>query len=517
MKQFVKNSLIVFSLSFIAKGLSFIQNLIFVNKVGVCADSDSFYAIFNLIEFLQTFTGLSILQSVATTTFSQELSASKKHFNDFFTSLILIALGASLCISLVPFISPMSILSIAIPGYNPADMHKAAWYLRLGAFSVSFALLSRVFNALLGVKKHFIAQNIFLPLYFLVFIITTVFSQSEAVVENLCFISTLLYAGICIAQYFIMRENNFRLAPAPLGSIQGYGKRFFLLGYPYFLSTSISSLAALVDRMIASYFQKGMITSISISYNLVTVANTLLLIPVWNFLFPHFSRQYFAGQHAELKQNYLKGSLIFAIIFVPLTVFFIVFSQDIITGLYFRKNFTLENVVTTARLLRFYSFSLILQAGTTLPLMLLQSAQKNMPVGVIGMISFGANILLSILLSIFWGPIGIPLGTVLSLLLYTFLLDRSVNTIFNISMIHSIKSALLFCGLFAGISVVAVLGCTPAIVGIQVPQALFFPAVLALKMMVFATSYALLMSIFYSRKILGIFRTPAPNEASAGH
>lgn len=420
-------------LTLLAKGLGFLRDVLLVGKLDVSASTDMFYAALGIVECFVLFSGLNAMKSVATSTFTQE-RAEGRSSSPYLSSLVYALLFYGSLVSLPLLLFPGAVARAFLPGFDSAAGAEISTFLRIIALLVLFRGLSLVLGNLLAVRGKFIAQNLPFPLVNAVAVIVILISGRASVVRNLCLALPLAYLGSSMIQYILLAERECRLTLVSMATVREYVRRFAGIAYPLLFVTAALSLAGVVDKAVASFFEKGTITSFNLAYLICFLPVGLLLIPISSVLFPRFSRAYQRGDMVQLEEDYNRGQLLAVTIFVPTAVFMMCSSREIVAAAFLRRNFSLQNVDTIASFLFVYSFALALNSVYYLTSFLFQGAQKNMVIGKIGAVGYAVNIVCSVALALLFGPVGIAVGTVCAFLVFAVAANLSVHKHFGISL-----------------------------------------------------------------------------------
>jgi putative peptidoglycan lipid II flippase len=505
MPKLVKYAGIVFFLSLIARTSGFFRNILFVNKCGVGEISDSFFVSIAAVDFFILFFGLNALKSVTTTVYSQE-RALKHDTGSFLSSILLTAAFLGLVLSVPMLVLPGLLSRLFAPGFSGNALDITAMCLRLTAFLVLFKGIMPIFESLLGVQKKFAAQNIFTPFINLVSVTAILIAPQEHVLAVFCISLTASFGLACAGSYLAVTWR-IRL---PLLTWQEYRQqaiKFARLSFPLLFATTSYSLAEIADRMIATFFQKGAVTSMGVAHTLCFMSTFVLLEPIAKVLFPHFSRLFFEKRHDQLAKDFNLGQLVIALTFIPVSFFFIFFSRDIVSAVLVTRKISSVDINTASRMLSVYAAALIFSAGFFLPSFLLQSAQKNSFVGKVSGAVFIGKVLCSIIFSYFWGYIGIPIGTLVAFMVNCVLLTAGVHMHLQISVSKN---------LIAAISGAAAVSCVALLIAYMVhlphqwltsaPAILIPAAQCAAKLAVYAVVSGGLIYLIFRRHIIAVFQ-----------
>ncbi|MBD3392388.1 MAG: oligosaccharide flippase family protein [Chitinivibrionales bacterium] len=426
MARFLRQTGIVFVLMLLARGSGFIRNLLLVNRLSVGAHSDAFFISIAAIDFFILVSGLNAMKSVATTTFTQARRAPGEA-NRYLSSLLYGLVGYGLVLGLPLFAFPDLFARIFAPGFDPAAARITALCLRILAILVLGKGLLPILASLLGVQGRFAMQNMFMPLINCAAIGVILLSPLEGMLVRFSGVFAACFMLSCAGSYFALSGPKLHLVAVPISTLKSYVSRFARLAYPLLFATAAYSVAGIADKMIASFFQRGVVTSLGIAYSLCFMTVGVLLEPVSRVLFPHFSRLYFENAHERLARDFENGQFIVTVLFVPVSLFLVFFSSDIIAAVLLARKIEPDHIEAAARMLSIYGIALVFNASLFLPSYLLQSAQKNSYVGKAALAAFGGNIICSIVFSLVWGYVGIPLGTVVGFGAYFLLLGAGLR------------------------------------------------------------------------------------------
>jgi putative peptidoglycan lipid II flippase len=432
MPKLVKYAGIVFVLSFLARSTGFLRNILFVNKMGVSVHSDAFFVAVAAVDFFILFFGLNALKSVATTTYSRECSG-QSDTGPFLSSIIISTSLLGLVLSIPLLVAPGALARVFAPGFTGSAAEMTVLCLRLMALLVLFKGVLPVLESLLGVQRRFVSQNIFMPFVNITTILVVLASPPRLILPLFCVSFTASFGLACAGSYVLV-ARGVRLPRVSVDEFFRHTGRFAHLAFPLLFATTVYSLAEITDRMIATFFQKGVVTSMGVAHSLCFMSTFVLLEPIAKVLFPHFSRLFFENRHEQLARDYQLGQFIIIITFIPVSFFFVFFSRDLVAAVLVARKISAADIDTTVRMLSVYAVALIFNAGFFLPSYLLQSAQKNAYVGRVSAWVFLGKVICSTSFAYLWGYIGIPIGTLVAFIVNCILLNAGVRKHLNIGL-----------------------------------------------------------------------------------
>ncbi len=439
----------VFILSLVSKVFGLIRDILLVNKLGIAGSTDGYYAALNIIDFMITFFGLLTLRSISTTFFT-EAREKKQNPPQVFSIIIITVLLLGGIISLIPGLWPAAVLKMIMPGFSGEFVSESVPYVRILAALIVFRSLFQVQNSILGVKQKFFYQNVLLPLINVALVTVILFSSQENLVVNLCIATSIAYALACLFQFILVWEPESKLVSVPLNILAGSLGRIVKTAVPLLMVTAVFSLAAIIDKTIASFFQKGVITSLVFSQTICTTIINVLLVPISNVLFPRFSSLFEGNKKEELNKLFRNGQIVTLLIFIPFSGFFVLYSKEVLEVLFFTREVSGQSLEMTAGILRIYGISLVFHSAYYLPSFFFQAARMNKKLSIYAVISAGVNIAASYSLSRLIGYVGIPIGTVISLCCYSVLLTAEMKKKFEVGLTQMMAKTAVAIAVSAG-------------------------------------------------------------------
>ena len=131
-------------------------------------------------------------------------------------------------------------------------------------------------------------------------------------------------------------------------------------------------------------------------------------------LFPKISKKIVEKKYNEFNKNIKEGLVIILLIYIPITIFIIAFSNIIVRLVYYRGAFDSTALQRTSECLIMYTIGIAGISIRDLYIKALYCLERGREVILVSVVSVGFNIILNIILSSQIGYIGLPLATSLS-------------------------------------------------------------------------------------------------------
>lgn len=185
-------------------------------------------------------------------------------------------------------------------------------------------------------------------------------------------------------------------------SIDWQDRRLRLLGsllVPVLVGSALGQLGPVVDKILASRFLEGSISSLNYAYRLATFPHGVFGAAISVVLYPTFSRLAASGELPQLRAMLSKGIRVTAFVLVPMSLGLMVLRQPVVQLAFQRGAFDQAATQATAFAVLFYGVGIVafgLEALLTQTFYALQDT--GTPMLVIAATS-GANVLLKLLLA----------------------------------------------------------------------------------------------------------------------
>lgn len=411
MKKIVNNffksrtAIIVICLLFLAKFLGFIKNIFMAKYYGTSIISDA-YQMAVSIPVIVTGVVLYSYQAFTKGFFESEKT---NRSNEYALSFINFILCILLVIVFLLVAFSNQIIGVFAPGFNSLQINYTKELLFPIIIGTFFLALANILSEFLRCKKSYIS------------------SQVSYLIINIVEISTIFiafYNGYKWLSYgYLIANFLYFLILVVLSYVKGLRyklilnkidvKIFIKILLPIFFSSIITDANSMVDKIFASNFGEGIVSTFSYSTNVKTVF-LIIAAGILTVLYPTISKLIVEKKYKDFDNKIKKGFKIMVLIYIPLTILTIIFSKYIIKFVYFRGAFDSEALIKTSNCMIMYMIGLLGICLRDLYIKALYCLEKGKFVTFISFISVLLNIILNIILSNKFGYIGLPLATSLS-------------------------------------------------------------------------------------------------------
>lgn len=269
-------------------------------------------------------------------------------------------LGTLALVAVVEFFAPAVIASLA-PGLSGSTLEDATIYLRLSMPMLLFLAPSAVAGAVLNHRHEFVIP----ALGSLAFGGTMLASVAFAPLWGLWVVALAMVAGALLQLAILMcaLPSSYRLAVLSLQ--RGYDNvsalRLVRLAAPMLLYMSLTQALPLLERLLASSLQGGVLSHMAYATKLYTLPVTVVATSFTTVLFPGLAQQAATanGNIKSIRYSARRGLFQLALLTAPITLVIILCAPLIVSLAFSRGSFNAADAHITAKLLSIYALALV--------------------------------------------------------------------------------------------------------------------------------------------------------------
>lgn len=401
-----KIEIAVIILLFGAKFLGFIKNVFMAKYYGASTISDA-YQMATSIPMIVLGVILYSYQAFTKGYFIAEKGNRVKQYISTFLNFILVLL---FIVSVFLFIFPKEITSLFAPGFNDAQFEYTLNFLGPIILGTIFLAVANILAEYLRCKNSYIVAQAAYLIINIVEIIT-IFVAYQFDYMWLSYGYFVANFGYFIILAIVCLKKGIKYSPAIFERKEF--KTFIKILIPIFLSSIITDVNSMVDKIFASNFETGIVSTLSYSTNIKTVS-LIIAAGYLTVLFPKISKKMVEKKYNEFNRNIRESLIIILLIYIPITIFIIAFSNIIVRLVYYRGAFDSMALQRTSECLIMYTIGIAGISIRDLYIKALYCLERGKEVIFVSVVSVGFNIILNIILSSQIGYIGLPLATSLS-------------------------------------------------------------------------------------------------------
>ena len=440
---------IVGSLTFLSRILGYFRDLLIARVIGAGLISDCFFVAFKLPNLFRRILGEGAMNAAFIPVVSGVRTKSgKKSADAFFSNIFSFLLVALLAFVLILEIFMPLIITLIAPGFsdNPEKFNHSINLTRLTFPFVLFICLTSLMGAYLNTLGKFASMAVTPIILNLSLIFTLlIFFKSE----NLFLISSTLSFVVSIAgiiqviwMYYNIRRNKSKLS-INFSFLKTFKSdkeitKFFKLLLPAILGNGAYQINLLIDMILASTLPDGSISFLYYADRVNQLPLGVLGIAIGTALLPVLSSQVKKKQKKEAEKSISKA-IKFGILFsIPAFFGLLIFSENIISFLFFRGAFEYKDVQATSSALIALCCGLpafIMIKILVIPFFANEDTKTPIKISLFCML---INLILNLILIREFLHVGLAISTSVSawinFILLFYILNKNLNYSFDISI-----------------------------------------------------------------------------------
>ena len=407
--NFWKSSFGFTAFTFVSRVFGYVRDLLFSSILGASVIHDIFVVIFKIPNVFRSFFGEGALAQSLT----PSIIEAKDNLHEFLNQIFTILFSVLLTFVLFVMFFPSIFVSLFAPGFisDEAKFLAASEFLTYVFPYILMISLVAFFGAIQNSKRHFqvVAAT---PILFNLTLIGFAFFSEEL---------SLYVIGISVLVAGLLQLILNLFVTARLGYFPSFTKKFnhkilssfFARFLPAILAAGVYQLNVLIDTVFASFLISGSPTWLYLSDRLIQFPMGLFGVAIALVALPDLTETLVNENKKEFMKVFYKGFFSTFILGLLSGLFYILFSYQIIQLLFFRGEFTDDDVVMTSSSLIAYSYALPFLLSSKFLNSVFFAASRTKFILFLGSVSLLVNLVLNYLF-IFtydWGHVGLALAT----------------------------------------------------------------------------------------------------------
>ena len=466
-KSLVKSGLLLSLMTFASRIMGLIREMTKASFLGTSMHADAFTTAFMIPNLLRRLFAENAVSVAFIPTFKKYLAKGNDEENrsetqEFLKATFTLVSFLTACVVVVgiiitPLIVPLFCKKPADPNAADYAMQLKAWLLKKDEISILTRIMfpylfvisiAAFFQGILNGCKIF-APSGFTPVLFNGIVILATYLLSPFTSNPARAMSIGVIAGGCIQALFqwpFVHQTGWKICFTSLKkTFSNPGtKQVIALILPTIVGMAAYQLNDVVSTALANRTGEGIASSLQYSIRLQELILGIFAVSIGTVILPDLSGLANSKKWDDFNKMLLQAIKIMTLISIPVTAYSLISGKEIISLLYKSKSFDDESVRLTLGAFRFHIAGLLFIALNRIisPAFYAQGNTK-LPT-LAGIISFGANIILALILSIFMKGNGIALALSLASLLNTIFLFIFMKKMNSIEVGKVLKGTLLY-------------------------------------------------------------------------
>lgn len=466
-KSLVKSGLLLSLMTFASRIMGLIREMTKASFLGTSMHADAFTTAFMIPNLLRRLFAENAVSVAFIPTFKKYLAKGddeekRSETQEFLKATFTLVSFLTACVVVVgiiitPLIVPLFCKKPADPNAADYAMQLKAWLLKKDEISILTRIMfpylfvisiAAFFQGILNGCKIF-APSGFTPVLFNGIVILATYLLSPFTSNPARAMSIGVIAGGCIQALFqwpFVHQTGWKICFTSLKkTFSNPGtKQVIALILPTIVGMAAYQLNDVVSTALANRTGEGIASSLQYSIRLQELILGIFAVSIGTVILPDLSGLANSKKWDDFNKMLLQAIKIMTLISIPVTAYSLISGKEIISLLYKSKSFDDESVRLTLGAFRFHIAGLLFIALNRIisPAFYAQGNTK-LPT-LAGIISFGANIILALILSIFMKGNGIALALSLASLLNTVFLFIFMKKMNSIEVGKVLKGTLLY-------------------------------------------------------------------------
>jgi putative peptidoglycan lipid II flippase len=396
-------------ITLVSKSIGFVKQALIAGYFGSSKETDIFFLASGLVANL-LFAIDTALITVILPLYREKIEKYDKNvISKFISRIILFFVPVSIAIIAIFILLAPFIANIVASTYDTDFLVILTKYLRMISVSLVFALIATIFSAMLNAQREYILPRIASTMISVVpiFLIVTLNEKIGIMALVLSVPSAYLMQSLLMVAFMKMKSPFILSWEKPNGEI----KKILYLIMPVLLGNSTLQINQLVDRIIATSLDEGAVSALAYSGTLQDFVSVALTASIVTVIFTELSSTAAKLDLAQHRHYLTRGISMLCIIIVPVSVITIMYSKDIVSLVYQRGVFNESAVLQTAFVLSFYAIGFLFYGIREIAAKSFYSFGNTKIPTINGIIAVITNVILSIVLSRYFGVGGIALAS----------------------------------------------------------------------------------------------------------
>ncbi len=425
----VKTSLGVTLVLCIGYAVSFLKESVIANYFGAGASVDAYTIAIQIPVVLFAFVAVAIRSVVLPLYTDLRLNYGEEESRDYINVLITILGGFSLVFITLIFCFSKYFIMIFAPGFSPETNTEAAYLLRILSPVILTTLISNIWLSVLNVHGKFVLPSLAVLALNTTLIISVLLLHSwmgiasAAIGQLLGCCTEIIFLYILICKYVPLKFRFDLRNQHMIKSLK--------MSIPVIWSTSLAEIAAMINRIVASYLFVGSIAVLNYATKINSVFMSLFTSAIATIIYPMYAESAAKQDMAGLNNRVNKTLSTYVMFLLPLTCIIMGLKREIIEVAFARGAFGLEAVNRTQALLGWLSVGLIFMGFRESLTKVFYSLKDTKTPAKNASAGFCVNILLACSLPFFWGVQGLAITTAMTAIVISMGLLRQLLIKYN--------------------------------------------------------------------------------------
>ena len=363
-KNLINNTALVFIALLLCKFVAFLQEMIMASKFGANYISDAFNTVYGIKQVVFPMFVVGINQVFLPIYKKKLLEGNDKSTAGFTNYVISVTTLVVFSLVIVIFLFAPTVVNLIAPGFSNTAKQITSELVRLSVLSYILICLSSIVSSMIMAEGHFFVSNFASSLQHICVIAAILVFFDKRGINSLAIALVIgSFLQLIIQLPFVHRGYTFK---PTFHANKEVSQQFYRNLPSAFLSSGITQINTLVDRVMASNFSEGSVTVLNYGGRIFTVLLDLCGQVFSTASYPRMIELVVNKEWDDLAILLRKLIETIWLITIPITVFGIIYSKSIVSVIFGHGAFISEKVAITSLVFIGYLISLPLGSLTGL-------------------------------------------------------------------------------------------------------------------------------------------------------
>lgn len=425
MSKVTKVTIGLMIVTLISKGLGFIRELVLASAYGASAYSDAYLTAMNIEIVLFAIIGTAIGTTFIPMYFEVKNLEGEEGAISFTNNILNIIVILCIILAAFGYCFAEQLVKMFAIGFKGDTLNVAVKFTQVIVIGVIFTGLSYVMTGYLHAKNKFIVTGLVgIPKN--IIIISSIFLSLKYGVHVMIIGALIGIATDFLIQVPFIKKNGYKYKLYINFKDKHIIKTIYLLG-PILIGTGVNQINGIIDRTLASTLGEGSISALNYANRLNGFVIALFITTIASVIFPIFSKLAIDLDRSNLKKAIINCTNSIILLVVPISIFTIVFSKEIVIILFQRGKFDSTATNMTVIALIFYSIGMTALGLREILAKVFYSLKDTKTPMINGIITMILNIILNLVLVKYMGIAGLAFATSVSSIICTAMLFISLK------------------------------------------------------------------------------------------
>jgi len=437
-------SLIIFC-TFISKVMGLLRDIFTASKFGTSANLDAFFAASNIPMILFITIGAALTTTLIPL-YNQKLSEGKKEAERFINNVLNTFIVVTVVISLICIIFSKYIVLILNPGFAGEQLYITQKLTIILIPTLIFNAVIYIFNGVLQSENNFTAPALVaIPFNLLIIIYLMVYGYKQSIVGLTVITGIATFIQI-IPLMVYMKKSGYKYKFF-IDLKDPMLKKMGIMLIPVILGSGVQQINSFIERGIATKYGTGSLSALSYGYRIFALFIDVFVLSLAIVIYPQMSKDVADNAVDKMKSTLVKSMKLIIVFILPMSIIIILQSKPIIYVLLERGAFNRESTIITANVLLFYAIGSVAIAIRDMVCKGFYALKYTKTPMINSAIAMVVNILLIFIFKNYFGFMGIPLASAVTMYITCFLLIfslvKKIGSFDNKDMILTVTKSII--------------------------------------------------------------------------